>query len=284
LGAFLADKISNVLVNVGIDYQIVDRGVMATKKVKGKGLQNLLKSVAGSEIATDMLGVETQVKAIESTDAMVNMLGNIPAKDKRLKGVELIIYGTITTIGERYHLDLKAKKKKGDVLVATADGDVSNTLALASLHGASIQMRPATLSNPGPAQFPVGNTNSSDQQFTKQNLQFDLVKCVSKGSSIEIHLRISSLNKDDYLHVYKTSTKIFNQDGGADFAPSSINLADVTTNRYAAEKELIRNSPVESVLTFYPGEDVSVISKLGINCRSKVFGTFYVEMTDIFVE
>lgn len=284
LGAFLADKISNVLVNVGVDYEIVDRAAVAkAKRSGGRGIGKLLAIVAETELVRETFGTETQNTAVESADAMGTVLGNIPTKDKRLKGIELIIYGTITTIGERYHLDLKAKKKKDDVLVATAAGDISNTQALRSLHGASVQrpLVPSAIafSTPSPA-----TGGSSSQQFTKQNLQFDLIKCVAKGSSIEVHLRISSLNKDDHLNIYRNSTKIFNQDGGAEFIPSSMNIADITTSSSKVEKELIRNSPVESVFTFHPGEDIAAISKLVVTCYSKVFGAFTVEMADIFVE
>ncbi|MEM6772031.1 MAG: hypothetical protein AAF597_15760, partial [Bacteroidota bacterium] len=95
--------------------------------------------------------------------------------------------------------------------------------------------------------------------------------------------RITSLNKDDELFISQYYTKIFNQANGNEFRPTNLNIADATSTGNV-KKKLIRNSPVQSVLTFYPGEDVAVISKLGISCRSQVFGDFYVELEDIFVE
>lgn len=280
LGAYLADLMTDDLVNAMRRFKVKKREEVSGNG-KARDWTNLIKSESNTYLdqeKSDIVGT--------AADGL-NILFKPGRKDKRLKGIEAKVEGKITTIGEHYSLTVSVSEvKSGDVL-ATSTGDFSNTPALAKLQGSVLQSPVEKTTEGGGTSGGVTSRSSTtvdpNHMFKRMHVKVELLKAIKNGRYIECHYRMTSVDKDTKVSMNRNSTRIFNQKNGKEYAPVSINIADVTHER-GIEKNLIKNTPVKGIFSFEPGENIDIISKLSFSVYTPSTGWFVVDMSDIFVE
>ncbi|MEM6844637.1 MAG: hypothetical protein AAF632_20640 [Bacteroidota bacterium] len=285
LGAYFAEELSNYLVNAPGKFIVIER-----TSVSSEGWFTKLSKAVAKE-ADNYLGDEDAQRTQSAAQTSKVFFSN--TKDKRLKNVDAIVYGSYTNMGDYYRLSIKVKRKKDDGLLATVNGDVSNQPIFAQLDQTQKKTNSST-SNTATATASTDNSTiysdpgtrarSEDHVFRKNQLVFELIKCVESGRYVECHLRITSEGKDTELGLYGSNyTKIFNQADGAEHVPTSVNIAN-KTHQYSVSKEIIRDTPVTSVITFEPKEDIEVISRLTAYFTTPETRNFTLDLYNIFVE
>ena len=180
--------------------------------------------------------------------------------------------GNITTVGDHYELTLRVMERKKGSVIAHANGPISNTPSLSKLHGSMLTQEPS--------HTPV---NDNPQRVTRQHFVFELVKCFESGGVIEVHLRVTSQRQDSDIQLQANRITIFNQENSNEYQPIRVNIAD-QTNAWRVNKQLQEDSPVLSIISFKPPEDIEMISKLSVNAYSSQIQNFTIEMKDIFVQ
>jgi hypothetical protein len=277
LGAYLADLMTDDLVNAMRRFKVKKREEVDGNGGKARDWTNLIKNESDTYLEQD------HADLVGTAADGLNILFKPGKKDKRLKGIEAKVEGKITTIGEHYSLTVAVSEvKSGDVL-ATATGDFSNTPALSKLQG-SVLKPPVEREETGGGTGTAGRSaNDSSHKFNRMHLQIELLKTIENGRYVECHFRLTSIDKDTNVSMHIKHIRIFNQKNGKEYAPVNINIADITSS-WDIKKNLIKNTPVKGMFSFEPGEKIDVISKLSFSVHTPTTDWFVVDMSDIFVQ
>ena len=284
LGGFLADILRSELVNAPARFEVVLRDLETGKSNRsgnswGKDLLRQVATQEYNERTGNTNGHQVTGTALEAVDAWTNPSPN----SRMLKGIDAIVEGTITTLGDQYYLTITTKRKKGDTVLATARGQITNTPVLSRLQGSILPEPTIATATTVPGTINPVNSNSQGKTFNRLHLNFEMIRCTVNGSYLECHLRAYSSGKDSNLNLCHHNVHIFNQNGGTEHKAVNLAVADANGKCWVG-KALIRDTPIDMVFSFTPGEDVDVISKLQFNVRSEGIADFVVEFRDIFVQ
>lgn len=277
LGAYLASNVTEDLLRANASFEVVDRSAI---EGGGGGIDWSSILNDASRHAENWLDEEKSKTVRTVTDVSENLF-NINPNDRRLRGIKAILQGEITAVGDHYELTLKVLERKKRSVLAYASGPISNTPSLSRLHGSMLATAPSGGSNNRPILDRA--PNNRNHRVTRQHMVFELVKCFESGGVIEIHLRITSKRQDSDLQIQTNWIKMFNQANSNEYNPIRVNIAD-QTNTWNVKKQLQEDSPVLSIISFKPPEDVEMISKLSLSAYSSHLQSFTVEMEDIFVQ
>jgi hypothetical protein len=274
LGAYLASKVTEDLLETRVRFDVIDRSAIqgGGGGIDWSGILN-----DASRHAEKWLSEEHSETAKYMADVSKSLF-NPSSNDQRLRGIKAIMRGKITTVGDHYELTLRVMKRKKGSVIAHASGPISNTSSLSKLHGSMLTQGPRVVSDPGPLSSPLGN-----QRVTRQHFVFELVKCFESGGVIEVHLRVTSQRQDSDIQLQANRITIFNQENSNEYQPIRVNIAD-QTNAWRVNKQLQEDSPVLSIISFKPPEDIEMISKLSVSAYSSQIQNFTIEMKDIFVQ
>ena len=302
LGAYLADELTTSLINYSVNFNLKDRAVLKAAKKKG-GAGQILDGVlrTANDVGNQMLNNNTDLeKVAKSTLRHSPVFFKPGTRDKRLKDVQIIVNGKVTAMGDVYRLNITASKMKGNVLVATRKGDLSNTMALSNMEGALIAAQAPEATAPVREPFGAndnsqvvfdskegGSTPSDGDVFKKNSLTFESLGCRMDGKYLECNVRLSTSIKDNKVVIYRNEhTKIIKQADGKEFFPNEIVFGDIGSGSASkVEKGLVSNIPVIVLFRFEPGESISVVGRLNINYYDYVIREYQVATLDnIFVQ
>jgi len=268
LGAYLASKVTEDLLETRVRFDVIDRSAIqgGGGGIDWSGILN-----DASRHAEKWLSEEHSETAKSIADVSKSLF-NPSSNDRRLRGIKAIMRGKITTVGDHYELTLRVMERKKGSVIAHANGPISNTPSLSKLHGSMLTQEPS--------HTPV---NDNPQRVTRQHFVFELVKCFESGGVIEVHLRVTSQRQDSDIQLQANRITIFNQENSNEYQPIRVNIAD-QTNAWRVNKQLQEDSPVLSIISFKPPEDIEMISKLSVSAYSSQIQNFTIEMKDIFVQ
>ncbi len=274
LGAYLASKVTEDLIDARSRFKVVDRSAIQG----GKGIDwgRIIDGI-GRESEK---WLEEDGETIRTLTDATQSLFNPGSNDRRLRGIEAILRGKITPMGDHYELKLWVSERKKGAVLASASGPISNTPSLSRLNGSILQEPSSTDVANGNITSRGGNNKA--HRVNRQHFVFELVKCFESGGVIEVHLRLTSQDQESDVEIRSNWVKIFNQKNGSEYNPIRVNIADQTA-QWGAKKQLQEDSPVLSIISFKPPEDIEMISKLSIGVYSSQIQSFTIEMEDIFV-
>ncbi|WP_020534802.1 hypothetical protein [Lewinella cohaerens] len=287
LGVYLSNKVRTELINAPAVFEVIQRPT----SLEAPRRRNIDLGDAADQIPrTNSYDDNTTIKdnAVDvGVDVGVDLLEGFlnRSRNPRYKGVDAIVQGKIVAFQDRYTLTITVISKKKQRSLAAVDGRVTNTSGLAALDG-SVLPNPQTKALGGNGGLSSGNQGGSGNAthvFKRLHLNFELMKCVKSGSYLEIHLRLYSDGKVTKVTTLYNYGKIVSQDGGSEFASSTVHLGDIISNGNWATKELQPDTPIEVVVTFQPNEQIDVINKFQLAITADGVGDFLVEMNDIIV-
>lgn len=297
LGIYLADLMNQLMVNYSETFELTDRAALRAQG--NSGGSNLFEKIAdvAIDVSDEHLDTGTDLKkaakiAIRNSPTFIKK----GTKDRRLKDTDVIVYGTITNMGDTYRLTLTASNKKKSTLVANATGDISVTTTLAKLDGNTVDnpMESGSSSDypskSGSTMTSIGGApdDGSFQRivFQKHPLIFESLGCKSSNRYLECKVRISTSVKDTEVRLYKKNqTKIIDQSDGREFYATEIIFGDQASgSRSDVRKGLVEGIPVEAVFRFEPGTNISVIGRFNIQYSDSVNGGMLADLNNIFVD
>ncbi|MEM6765422.1 MAG: hypothetical protein AAF655_10865 [Bacteroidota bacterium] len=292
LGVLLSGIVQDHMVNNSISYSVISNDAIVPKNPNsGRALKNTINSM-GSK-ASDLLENESNTGSNDNDlgdyiESGASVLGNVleltgnPNK-KKYKKVDGLLNGTITEVGDVFHLHLSVNDLKKNIVLATSKGDIQNTQPLGKLD--QTVDKPQAKNNT----YTVAENNiyrsNIISPFRKDPFLFELLECYQQSNYLELKLRVISKEENSTLTIWGGgNTKIFDQNGGKEYTLSQARLADKIGNAsYGITKELINDTPVNLTLTFTPNKDIDVISSLYFKCVTNTAGTFFVQMKNILV-
>ena len=215
-----------------------------------------------------------------AANAVINQMPK--SAGKKLKGVDVIIYGTIEDAGDYLQINIEGTKNdaKG-VNVAVEDGSIIITPEVSGkLQGTVPSVQPSGIYTDTPTTTPTSNPTGIKSK--NQNLAFEIIRCYQNGTDVECKLNILSSNVDDVLGITVETTKIVDANGGSEFAATEASLADKSGTRGWVQKDLIANYPIEATLTFSNvNKQILSISRLEIKTWSQKVGNFDTKLYNI---
>ena len=280
LGALIAKQIRSNLVNANGKFNIVALEPMPDSR-NSSSLLNQIAQTASQDAHEFLQRDEANIA--QAAGKGLEIFSRPSKKDKRLKKVDAIVDGNITPMGDYYRLNIEVKNRKNGHFIATVQGNISNIDAVAQLHETSLNEPTPGTPSAVSTNRPINPKSRVPNNFKKQHLTFELIGCSAGVRYLECDLRIISEDRDTEIYIYRNGTKIFNQEGGTEYIPVSVKIADLTSNN-SVKKNLIRDVSVTSTITFDPGESIEVLSRFQLNCWVRGLGYFTADMSDIFVE
>ncbi len=165
LGKYLAEQFSDVMVNAATTFSIVDRGRL-----------NFLLKEAG-------------------LDAKGLLDPNSVAKLGKLKGIDAIVIGTLTSVGENLNVNVKAINLETAVILASSKGALRRTPAIIALEEKGLNSQPSGQTNATPPSNPRPPTLPAKITFKQGTVLFECLECAQSGETVNCRLRITSLGK-----------------------------------------------------------------------------------------
>ena len=285
LGAYIARELRSQILDSDRMFTIKDPASDPQSKKLWDAAGTVFKTV--TQEAGVVINDRKSVEAIQALGQNTQAFFRPSSKDRSLRKVDAILDGTITDMGETFRINVDVKTTKRSEYLVSVKGDLSKTDALTRLSGKPMEeenLAVASSSRPGRSSR---SGTKAPLVFEKQHLKFELLECIETGGGryLECKLRITSEGKDTNLSLIKNKSKIYNQDNGKEFEPTSVNISDVTNSGGGwTTKSLLRDLPVSSVITFEPSESISVISRFQLQCYTDELKYFIVDISDIFVE
>lgn len=162
----------------------------------------------------------------------------------RIVGVDTLVTGTITPLGDSVRLSIKAIDSENAQVIASTSCDISKTQAIESLQ------RRGVASTGGGGSVPGSMTVSSPTSPTveRQGIIFSLQGCQRSGETIICYLVITNQAQDRNLELRTDSTRIFDHFGN-EFYASQVRLG--SANDYnRVWRDLVRNIPINASAVF----------------------------------
>lgn len=228
LGKYLAEEFSFSLVNAKKSFIVIDRSrVSALLKENGLGNSGMMDP-------------------------------NTIAKLGKMKGIDAVIAGTLTSTGNSLRLIIKVWNLETQGLMSASKGDISKTPMIIELEGKTVSNGTNSNNNN------VVTSKSTPQlpaisKVTKGEVTFELFECKQSGQNIRFQFQVRSDNKDVDLSVYGGGySRIIDGVTGNEFNPQSVKIADKEE-----QKTLIAGYPVKLIIEFNNVNiPISIISKL----------------------
>ncbi len=246
LGKYLAEQFSDVMVNANISFSVVNRGRL-----------NFLLKEAG-------------------LDAKGLLDPNSVAKLGKLKGIDAIVVGTMTSVGENINVNVQALNLETAVILASAKGSLPRTPAIIELEKKELGGESSSGGTTPVKRVITTPKMPAQSTFEKDPLLFECLECKQTGQNIRCKLRITSLGKDIDLGVYSvyyTKSRIIDDEGN-DFFMSNARLANVSGEQ--AQKTLVADVPINAEFTFSAvNRNISLITKMEISTSGTDLDYFY---------
>ncbi len=236
LGKYLAEQFSDVMVNASTTFSIVDRGRL-----------NYLLKEAG-------------------LDAKGLLDPNSVAKLGKLKGIDAIVIGTLTSVGENLNVNVKALNLETAVILASSKGNIRRTPAIIALEdkGLGGELGEQTSSTSIPTKLKT-LLSPAQSTYKKDPFLFECLECRQSGENVDCEFRITSVGKDAELVIRSGGkySRIIDEQGN-DFFMSNIRLANVS-GRNTQKKTLVADVPITAEFTFSgANRPVNLITKMEI--------------------
>jgi len=281
IGKFIADELSLGLTTSGGNFDVVNRDKVREelygKEIKTKNpvdLEGIGKKTVDAVNKSDTeTKEEKQADMVIAGGAVINEL--FKGSSKKLKGVDVIIYGTIEDKGDNLRVIIEVSRndsKKDNI--GGAKGDFTKTRDIRELLDGGLAPVPQINTDQGVttenSEIVSPGGNNSDLKFKFQNLTFEVVRCHQNGRQIDCKVNILSSGKDDVTHANKNGTRIIDANGGFEFGVSEMKLADVSGTGSWIEKALVADYPIEGVFSFTNvNRQVESIARLEIDFWSQ---------------
>ena len=220
LGKYLAEEFSLSLINAKKSFVVIDRSrVTALLKENNLGGSGLIDP-------------------------------NTIAKLGKMKGIDALIAGTLTSTGNTIRLIVKVWNLESQGLVAGNKGDISKTPFIMELEGKVVSGGANNIS--GGTQSPVVPRSNTNPTFTQDNLEFEALSCTQLGNRVVCRLKVVSKDKDskgvNFLSVSSFAySKIYDEDSN-EFLCDNLKIANLSGSSII--KDLIANSPVNMEMSF----------------------------------
>lgn len=216
LGKYLAEEFSFSLVNAKKSFIVIDRSrVSALLKENGLGGSGMMDP-------------------------------NTIAKLGKMKGIDAVIAGTLTSTGNSLRLIIKVWNLETQGLMAASKGDISKTPMIIELEGKTVTSGTNSTSIGSVVNSKTTSQLPTISKVTKGEVTFELLECKQSGQNIRFQFQVRSDNKDVELGIYGGGyTRIIDGASGNEFNPESITIADKANN-----KTLIAGYPVKLIIEF----------------------------------
>jgi len=250
LGKYLAEQFSDVMVNANISFSVINRGRL-----------NFLLKEAG-------------------LDAKGLLDPNSVAKLGKLKGIDAIVVGTMTSVGENINVNVQALNLESAVILASAKGSLPRTPAIIELEKKELGIEPGGVVTPVK---PVTTKPKVPAQstFKKDPLLFECLECTQSGENVNCKFRITSVGEDIELRIYANGDSRVIDEEGNDFFMSNGRLANVS-GRGIQKKTLVADVPISAEFTFSNvNRVVGLITKAEIKSYVQGLGLFIVNLKNI---
>jgi len=252
LGKYLAEQFSDVMVNANTSFSIVDRGRL-----------NYLLKEAG-------------------LDAKGLLDPNSVAKLGKLKGIDAIVIGTMTSVGENLNVNVKALNLETAVILASAKGSLRRTPSIIALEEKGLSSegggQTAATTTPVKSKTPVLPAQST---FKKDPLLFECLECTQSGENVNCKFRITSVGEDIELRISASGDSRVIDEEGNDFFMSNSRLANVSGGGWQ-KKTLVADVPISAEFTFSKvNRVVGLITKVQIRVLATDLGYFIVNLKNI---
>jgi len=249
LGKYLAEQFSDVMVNANISFSVINRGRL-----------NFLLKEAG-------------------LDAKGLLDPNSVAKLGKLKGIDAIVVGTMTSVGENINVNVQALNLESAVILASAKGSLPRTPAIIELEKKELGIEPSgqppVKNPPTPPKAPAQST------FKKDPLLFECLECTQSGENVNCKFRITSVGEDIELRIYANGDSRVIDEEGNDFFMSNSRLANVSGGGIQ-KKTLVADVPISAEFTFSKvNRVVGLITKVQIRVLATDLGYFIVNLKNI---
>ncbi len=261
LGKYLAKQFSNVMVNANAHFSIIARD----------RLNYLLK-----EVGLDAKGL------LDPSSA---------AKLGKLKGIDHIVVGTLTSEGENLRVNVEALNLESAVILASAQGSIRRTPAIIGLEEKGLEVTPTpapgktTPETKPPVVKPPVATLPVQANFEKDPLLFECLECKQSGNTVTCKLRITSKGKDFELKINANNRSKINDEEGNEFFMSNVRLANVSGSGQTT-KDLVADVPITAEFTFSEVfRQANSITKMEVSSYSRALGgDFHITLKNIPVK
>ncbi len=198
LGKYLAEQFSDVMVNANISFSVVNRGRL-----------NFLLKEAG-------------------LDAKGLLDPNSVAKLGKLKGIDAVVVGTMTSVGENLSVNVQTLNLETGIILASAKGLLPRTPAVIVLEGKELVGEPVKQPSTVKPEMvkPLKPLVPAQSTFQKEPLLFECLSCKQSGENINCKFRITSIGKDINLIIGSVGSWLIDEEGN-DFSMTSSRLANV---------------------------------------------------------
>lgn len=222
LGRFIAEEFSVAMLNVGANFELMDR----------THLQTLLKQHKLS--ATGLIDPAT-----------AQQLGKIA-------GVDALVTGTITPVGENIRLAVKILDANTAKLIGANSGNIPATEAIKVLLNQGISTGDTGTAQTGTAAPKTPKPEGKAQQTAEaKGFIFQLQGCKRTGESVTCSFVITSKDQDKDIEVYASYNglaRIFDEMGN-EYKANHAQIADKSSDNYA-KSLLVANLPTKATVTF----------------------------------
>lgn len=288
IGVDIADKISNSLTKKGLELQVISRAKtrqeLSSMEVPAKPKFNfgtLVNPAVG--LLKDGKNANDQAVLDHGANAANAVINQMPKSDgKKLKGVDVIIYGTIEDAGDYLQINIEGTKNdtKG-VNVAVEDGSIIITPEVSGkLEGTVASPQPN--GSPANSSTEISPASPTGIRTKNQNLSFEVIRCHQSGNDVECKLNVLSSNMDDQISIAVGTTKIVDANGGNEFVATEVSLSDKSGTQGWVSKDLISNYPIEATLIFSNvNKQILSIARLEIKMWSQKVSYFDTKLYNI---
>ena len=220
LGKYLAEEFSLSLINAKKSFIVIDRSrVTALLKENNLGGSGLIDPTTIAKLG-------------------------------KMKGIDALIAGTLTSTGNTIRLIVKVWNLESQGLVAGNKGDISKTPFIMELEGKVVSGGTNAInSGTQPPVLPRSNTNPT---YTQGNLEFEALSCTQVGNRVICKLKVVSKDKDsrnvNFLCVSSFGTSKIYDDDSNEFLCDNLKIANLSGSHIT--KNLIANSPVNIEMSF----------------------------------
>jgi Curli production assembly/transport component CsgG len=263
LGKYLAEQFSDAMVNSKATFSIIDRARL-----------NFLLKEAG-------------------LDAKGLLDPNSAAKLGKMKGIDAIVIGSMTSEGEIMRINVKALNLESAVILASSKGSIRRTPAIIALEDKGLGESTPSSSGKTPTETKTVVTKPSvttpvstpvQATFEKDALLFECVECKQSGTSVTCKLKITSRDKDDKLWINADNSSKFIDEESNDYFLSSVRLGNVS-GQGQKQKDLVADGPMTAEFTFSGvTRQVASVSKIDINSGSTNNSWFHIVLKNIPVK
>lgn len=268
LGAYLADEFSNILLTTpNKSFTVFDRQSIPRPALRTSSVTPALNGIVNGAAASGDIDRRTQT-TLNTGLEVVNFLTANP-RDKRLRGIDAIVEGVVSTSGDNFKLIINVRRRRGGELVGGARGYLTKTPELAEKYQAMVTGGGGT------------GGGSIIDTYRFMHITAGLKGCHVSGRYMECKLELNSESTDTELHLYANQSRIMDTQTSKEFSPVNLKLADA----YGidnVQKTLIANEPVEVTLNFDVGPtNIQTISILEVHFWSQSTGGFTADFRGI---